>query len=181
MSCITVTEVDCDTAVLVEEDSAEIVQLDTDGTVIVTEVEPCFITEEVQTVIIEEGPPEFIVSECKQGPAGVDGLDGTGIVEVESGPVLPAGVVVADSIPIATYRSCKWIVTISSVSGEFKSYEVLAVHNGSTVLFSVYALIGEPLSILTTVTIVGPNLELGLTNNTANTVSIKVQRIATTV
>ena len=87
-----------------------------------------------------------------------------------------------DSVVLATIRSVKWLVTITdSVAGDYKTYEVLAVHNGTTALYSVYGIVGDSISVFTNVVINGANMELELTNNSTNNLDIKVQRIATTV
>lgn len=154
-SCITVEEIDCNNAVLVTE---------------------------TPTTVIDTTEPVVILVTCEQGPAGADGADGTGIIEVVSGPVSNGNMVVADSVAIATYRSVKWIVTITdSTAGDYKSYEVMAVHNDSTTLFTVYGIVGDTISVFTNVVINGSNLEIEITNNSANPIDIKVQRIATTV
>lgn len=126
-----------------------------------------------------------IVTAATQGPAGVDGvdgIDGTGAVEISAGPILPAATLVVDSVAIATYRSVKWIVTLTdSVAGSYKSYEVLAIHNGTTALHTVYGRIGDPIDATTEVAVVGASLELQITNNNVNNIDIKAQRIVTTI
>ena len=183
MSCITVTEIDCETAVVVQEDTAEIVQVVSPPDVVVTEEDPNNVVRvEEQQIVVTEGDPEFVVSECKQGPAGAPGLDGAGVVEVASGPVPVGDPVVADSIAISLYRSAKWIITVTdSAGGEYKTYEVLAIHKTTTALYSVYSIVGDKISVFTDVSIVGANLELEITNNHSNPIDIKVQRIATTI
>lgn len=154
-SCITVQEIDCDNAVLVTE---------------------------TPTNVIDTTEPVVVLVTCEQGPAGADGADGIGTVEVASGPVSNGNTVTADQIQIAVYRSVKWFVTITDAVGlQYKAYEVMAVHNGVTANFSVYSLIGDKLSIFTDVLVVGAFLEIQLTNNSTNDVTVKIQRIATTL
>lgn len=154
-SCILIKEIDCDNLLLVEEATP--------------------------TVIVESDPIVLLVA-CEQGPAGKDGLDGTGVLEVASGPVANGNTITADSVAIATYRSVKWIVTITdSLGGLYKSYEVMAVHNDSTVLFSVYAIVGDTISVFTDVDVNAGQMRLQITNNIANDIDVKVQRIATTI
>ncbi len=169
-SCILVKEIDCDNVVLIEE---------------------------IKTAVIVTPNPEVVIVACEQGPAGqdgadgvngidgadgADGLDGVGVVEVSSGPISNGNTVVADSVVAATIRSVKWLVTITdSVAGDYKTYEVLGVHNGTTALYSVYGIVGDSISVFTNVVINGANMELELTNNSTNDLDIKVQRIATTV
>ena len=154
-SCITVQEIDCDNAVLVTE---------------------------TPTNVIDTTEPVVVLVTCEQGPAGADGADGIGTVEVASGPVSNGNTVTADQIQIAVYRSVKWFVTITDAVGlQYKAYEVMAVHNCVTANFSVYSLIGDKLSIFTDVLVVGAFLEIQLTNNSTNDVTVKIQRIATTL
>jgi len=149
-SCITVTEIDCDTAVLVQE---------------------------IKTTVIDTTEPVVIIAACEQGPAGQD----ANLVEIASGPVSSGNTVVADSVALSAVRSVKWIVTITdSVAGTYKAYEVLAVHNGTTVLHAVYGIVGDTILVITDVAINTPNMELQITNNDTNDLDIKVQRIATT-
>ena len=123
-----------------------------------------------------------VISACQQGPAGADGKDGTGAIEISAGPILPTATTVVDFVALATYRSVKWIVTITdAVANLYRSYEVLAIHNGTTALHSVYGRIGNPVDVTTDVVVNGANLELQLTNNDINNIDIKAQRIVTTI
>jgi hypothetical protein len=132
--------------------------------------------------IVEDNTPVPIIAECKIGPSGADGADGFGIIQIDSGPVANGMTQTADAVAIATYRSAKWLVTIKDVlAGTYKFYEVIAVHNGTVPLYTVYGKVGDPISIFTNVIIVAGFLRLELTNNSTNPIDISVMRIVTTV
>ncbi len=190
-SCIVVKEIDCDTALLVTETPTTVIDTSDPVVIIVDEGDTSInaagedlsvIVREEPTTVIEKEDTVVLLVTCEQGPAGQDGLDGTGVVEVASGPVTSGNTVVADSVALAAIRSVKWIVTLTdSTAGTYKSYEVLGVHNGTTILHTVYGLIGDVILITTNVAINAPNMELQITNNDTNDLDIKVQRIATTI
>ena len=154
-SCILVKEIDCDHVVLVEE---------------------------IKTAVIVQPDTDVVIVACEQGPAGQDGQDGFGILQIDTGPVAPAATQVADSVAVATFRSVKWLVTLKdSVGGLFKFYEVIAIHDDTTSKHSVYGLIGDTISVVNNVDILAGFIRLNITNNSANTLDISVMRITTTV
>lgn len=153
----------CDSILVIEDDDCNVIL-----------VQPT----EIVAVIDVQDPPIIIIA-CEQGPPG---QDGAGLTEVSSGPVSNGNTVVADSVVISVIRSVKWIVTLTdSIASDYKSYEVLAVHNGTIALHAVYALIGDVISVATNVVLNAGNMELEITNNSPNDLDIKVQRIQTTL
>jgi len=176
---------------IIQEDLTEIIQVEEvtsiiksdDVHTVVVGVGPTVIVREEPTVqVVDDRTPIPIIAECKVGPAGMNGLDGFGIVQVDTGPFANAVTGLADSVAIATYRSAKWLVTIKdSTAGTYKFYEVIAVHNGTTPLYSVYGNVGDVISVFTDVTIVSGFLRLEITNNSTNSIDISVMRIVTTV
>lgn len=154
-SCILVKEIDCDNVVLANE---------------------------ILTNVIVQPDTDVVLVACEQGPAGQDGADGIGVIQIDSGPVAPAATQVADSVAIATFRSVKWLVTLKdSVGGLFKFYEVIAIHNDTIPKHSVYGLIGDTISVVNDVDISAGLIRLNITNNSANSIDISVMRIVTTV
>lgn len=150
-SCILVKEIDCDNVV---------------------------VAEQVDNVVIVTEEPEVVIVACEQGPAGLDGIG----VEVSSGPVSNGSTVTADSVSAASFRSVKWLVTLTDSTGTlYRFYEVIAIHDGTTVLHSVYGLVGDSISVTNDVDISAGSLRLRITNNHANDLDIKVIRLATTL
>lgn len=151
-SCILVKEIDCDNVVLVEE---------------------------IKTAVIVQPDTDVVIVACEQGPAGQDGF---GLVQVDTGPVAPAATQVADSVPVTVFRSIKWLVTLKEVVGNtFRFYEVIAIHNGTTAVHSVYGNIGDAIPTVNVVDILAGFIRLNITNNSADTIDISVMRITTTV
>lgn len=176
---------------IIEEELTEIIQVEEVTTVIksddvhtvIVAVGPTVIVKEEKIVeVVDDRTPIPIIAECKVGPAGQNGLDGFGILQIDTGPVANGATQVADSVAIATYRSAKWLVTIKdSIAGTYRFYEVIAVHNGTTPLYSVYGKVGDVISVFTDVTIVAGFLRLEITNNSTNSIDISAMRIVTTV
>jgi hypothetical protein len=179
---------------IIQEDLTEIIQVEEvtsiiksdDVHTVVVAVGPTVLVREEPTIqVVDDRTPIPIIAECKVGPSGADGadgLDGFGIVQVDTGPAANGVTLVADSVAIATFRSAKWLVTIKdSTAGDYKFYEVIAVHNGTTPLYSVYGNVGDTISVFTDVTIVSGFLRLEITNNSTNSIDISVMRIVTTV
>lgn len=150
--------------------------------VIQTEGGQVIITDEGEVEVVSEQTPVPVVAECKIGPSGKDGLDGQGVLQIDTGPVSNGNTVAADQIAVVTYRSVKWLVTIKdSVAGTFRFYEVIAVHNGTTPMHSVYGLIGDSIPVTNVVDILAGYLRLNITNDSVNPIDISAVRITTTV
>ena len=90
-------------------------------------------------------------------------------------------VVVIDSFAKATYRTAKYILSISnSGTGEYESTEILVIHNGTTALLSEIATRFTGVSTLGTVTVAvnGANVELRYTGTgSGNAVKISATYI----
>ena len=135
------------------------------------------LANEILTNVIVQPDTDVVLVACEQGPAGLPG-----ILQVNTGPVAPAATQIADAVAIATFRSVKWLVTLKdSVGVLFKFYEVIAIHDGTTPKHSVYGLIGDTISVVTDVDILAGDIQLNITNNSANSIDISVMRIVTTV
>ena len=80
-----------------------------------------------------------------------------------------AATVVIDSFPVATYRSAKYLISVSnSGRGDYETQEVVVVHNGTTAYRSAYGIVESNVSLGTTsVAISGGNVELSYTGNFA--------------
>lgn len=181
MSCVTARDDSVATVVVVEPQN-DVVELDNDSVVVTTDESITILELDPQIVLIVEEDPLIIEAACEQGPPGTPGLDGTGVVALTPVVVAPAATEPVDFLAINTYRSVKWIVTITDSVGSFyKSYEVLAVHNGTTALYTVYGKIGDPIDVTTEVAINGASLELQITNNSSNSITVDGQRLATLI
>lgn len=182
MSCIKVSNVDCETTVLTNG-ANDVVEVDDASVIVTSPWEPVNILEvDAQIMVVCEEEPAEIIIACDQGPPGQDGADGIGIVEVSAGPISNSATVVVDTVARTAYRSVKWVVTIDDPTALlYKSYEILAVHNSLVALHTVYGKIGDPIDVSNEVAINGANFELQITNNSVNAILVKAQRIATTI
>ena len=179
MSCLTVKD-DPNAIVVVVDEQFSVVETDANSCVVSSDTNIQVLEVEPTVLVTIEESATVIEAACEQGPPGTPGLDGTGVVALTPVVIIPAATEPVDFLSIATYRSSKWVVTITDSVGSFyKSYEVLAVHNGTTALFTVYAKIGDPIDVTTEVTINGANLELQITNNSSNSITVDGQRVAT--
>lgn len=190
-ACILVKEIDCDNVLLITENpttvidtSDPVVVVVDDGNTSVNEAgeDLSIIVRDESTTVIEQSDPVVVIVACEQGPAGADGADGIGVVEISSGPVSNGSTVTADSVAVAAIRSVKWLVTLTDSTGTlYKFYEVIAIHDGTTALHSVYGLVGDSISVSNDVDINAGLMRLRITNNHANDLDIKVLRIVTTL
>lgn len=93
----------------------------------------------------------------------------------------PGNFVIADTyMTTIEKRSCKWIVTITDiVDGRISVYEKLAAYR--TPLLSpyhnTYGKIGDSISYTSDVLQSGTNMQIKITNNDMNTISINILRI----
>lgn len=182
MSCIKVSNVDCETTVLTNG-ANDVVEVDDTSVIVTSPWAPVNILEvDAEIMVVCEEEPAEIIEVCEQGPAGQDGADGIGVVEVSAGPIPNSVTIVVDTVARTVYRSVKWVVTLEDPTALlYKSYEILAVHNSVVALHTVFGLIGDTISVINQVAINGASFELQITNNNPNAILVKVQRIATTI
>ena len=84
-----------------------------------------------------------------------------------------------DSISISLYRTVKWVVSITNnVDGKYLSFEVLAVHDNTDVIFNEYSIIGDNINYVIDVFIDSGNLTLSLTNNELNNINVSILRFS---
>lgn len=168
--------------IVVEEEVCEIIDQSEVPIIRITEDVCRIVVEDPTKVVVTEETPQPIITECKVGPPGADGADGLGVIQINSGPVSNGNTVAADGIAIATYRSVKWLVTLTdSTAGLYKHYEVMAVHNGTVPFHSVYGRVGDGIPVDTNVEILAGVLRLEITNNHPNDLLINAVRIVTTI
>jgi hypothetical protein len=102
---------------------------------------------------------------------------GGGLEEVGPVAVTAAGTSTIDSVVHASIRTAKWVVSIAdSTAGDYASSEVLAVHDGTTVSYTEYAIIGTFTTYTLLVDISGADMRLRVTNNGANSINVTVAR-----
>lgn len=94
-------------------------------------------------------------------------------VPIEPIQVVTLSTTVISSVPIADVRSVKWVITITNLVGpNYKTSEVLALHDGVTATHTEYGIIGDDIDCTVDVTVSLGNMELQLTNNTAQTLYV---------
>jgi len=131
------------------------------------------VNEVVETIVIEHG---------QQGIPGPPGLDGAGVLQVDTDGVLTATTVVVDSVLATLVRSVKWLVTvIDTVTGAQQSFEVYATKTLADVEHQVFGRVGDVLDVNTNVVFQSSSLQLQITNNEANPIDVQALRIATAV
>ena len=96
-------------------------------------------------------------------------------------PVIISAGTVIDSFAKATYRSAKYVLSISNSGGtEFETTEILVTHNGTTATRTQYATISTGGAALgtTSVAVNGANVELSYTGAASgNAVKLSVSYI----
>jgi len=126
-----------------------------------------------------------VVREAVQGPAGTPGApgaDGIGdLHEIHVGPIASGNAHVIDSIAIADYRSCKWVVTVTDPTAMlYRMSEVMAIHNGDTPTHTHYGMIGDSVQYGVEITINNGYFRLSVENRHANSIHVSAIRLPTT-
>jgi hypothetical protein len=107
--------------------------------------------------------------------------NGTKIIYDQTAVTVGTSAVVIDSFAKATYRSAKYVLSISNSGGtEFETTEVLVIHNGTTATRTQYATMYTGAAALGTVSVAvnGANVELSYTGVAAgNAVKLSVSYI----
>lgn len=107
---------------------------------------------------------------------------GTGVDQITQ-TILASATVNVDTLPVATTRAVKWIVTLTNTtSNEVRSFEVLAMHrNGANPTHNTYSVLGDNVSHTLDVKIVATDLVLEITNNEAVSIVVDAARVVTYV
>lgn len=86
-----------------------------------------------------------------------------------------------DIIPMATYRSTKYLVTITDdTANKSMAYEVLAMHKQlTTASHNRYGILGDIIAHDLDVQVIGTDLVLKITNNEAHSITVDVVRMPT--
>lgn len=101
---------------------------------------------------------------------------------VEPVSVLAGNTTVVDSFNINTTRTVKWIITVNNNPfTACQSSEILAVHDGSSVLYTEYAIIGGPIGYDIEVVLSGELMNIQITNNTGQTLTVSGASIETRI
>lgn len=131
------------------------------------------VVEKVVKVEIPRGP---------QGPVGPQGPAGVGLVESKV-TITPASTVIADSVPIGTFQSAKWLLTVTDGSLNQTQSEIWAGHDGSAAAHTRYAIFsaGGAVAHTVDVALVAGSLELQVTNNTGANITARAVRLGTSV
>lgn len=101
-------------------------------------------------------------------------------VTTRSTSVSVATAVTVDSFPIATFRSCEYLVQITQGSNHLIT-KILLVHDGTTVSITEYGTVGTGTSLIAPLDAVitgGTTIELQITTGNTNAHTVKVTRTA---
>lgn len=134
--------------------------------------------------VVEEVTTKVVVYRGPQGPKGDKGDPGGGggggvQVKITIATTLTG---ISDSVPLATVPSARWLLTITdNTTGEQTHSEIWAGHDGTVVSWTRYGIFSAvtPVPHTVAVVIVGANMELQVTNNSANTITSRAVRFAT--
>lgn len=142
------------------------------------------MTEDCSTrvEVIEEVTRKVEVFRGPQGPKGDPGVPGAALPETKI-TIGTTATGIADAVAIATSVSVRWLLTITdNVTGEQTHSEIWAGHDGTNAAHVRYGIFSAttPVPHTVAVAIVGANLELQVTNNSANTATSRAVRISTT-
>jgi hypothetical protein len=112
--------------------------------------------------------------------AGTALVSTTGVANVTS--IGTAAPIPVDIWPVATYRSAKYTVQITSTTGEQSISEILVIHNGATATMTQYGIVRTGSTSLADITadISSGNARL-LVQSTTGTVDVKITRTLTTI
>jgi len=96
------------------------------------------------------------------------GISGGTSIPTISSSIIAGATALADSIPLAQFRTAKWLVTVTDATNDrILAYELFAtITNGSTPTHTRYAVIGDT-SILHVIDVVvtASTVDLSVTNN----------------
>lgn len=110
---------------------------------------------------------------------GIGGAGGGGVGSPLSLTIPNATTGIVDVLAVATYRSAKWLVTVTDSTGNrVRSYEVFGMHrNGASPTHNLYGILGDTITHTVAVTIVGANLRLEVTNNDGAAITVDAVRL----
>jgi hypothetical protein len=84
-----------------------------------------------------------------------------------------------DSVAAATNRAIEWLVQVTdSTAGTYSSCKVVATHDGAAATATQYGIVGAFVAYTVDATYNAGNIDLDVTNNGPNTVTVKVRRIS---
>jgi hypothetical protein len=170
-----VTEVALDTTITTQEDVTTIVE------------------STVTETILEEVAAQEVVEACAQGPSGPPGGEGPEGPVGPVGPVGPPGAgsaipvrvyvpvattAVIEALPMAVFRSAKWMLTVTDrFGGRYRMGEILALHDGVDTSYVHYAIHGGAVSYAVDVVVIGGDMVLRVTNADAVELVVDAVRI----
>lgn len=118
-----------------------------------------------------------------KGDKGDKGSDGAGIgTRLDEVILLPSETKVVDSFLLSSFRSIEYIITLyDDLSLLYKKYNLSLIHNNTDVRFSIYAIIGDDIEVVTDINMNSTNAFLSLTNNHNNTIKFKALRFENSI
>ena len=93
--------------------------------------------------------------------------------------VLTTATTNCDSISGTIYRTVKWAVSLTDITGaKYAAVEILANHDGTDVVFNESSIFGDAIDYAIDVQISGGNILLKVTNNEVNSLTVSVLRFS---
>ncbi len=172
-------EIDPVTILVEKGDVCSIVGSDGDTVITRSDQAPQTIVSDGDTVTSVANEATDIVADCKVGPPGKDGADGSGGGVQVNTAVATTATVTADSLLIANVKSVRWTITLNdNVNGLSRMSEVLSVHNGSATNYTHFGIIGDAISCnISTVITGGTTMDLLIENTHTEDLSVSVLRM----
>lgn len=163
---------------IVEDGSdIEIIEDLVTSTTIVQEPDSDILVEEKPTIIVVETIEKEIISEGVQGPPGIDA---TGVLQINVGPITAGDTVLVDQISIMLFRSVKWLVTLREIIGPLYNYsEIAAIHNDTVAAHWRAGILFDMINNEELVDLSGGFLRLRITNNHTEDLNVSVLRLGT--
>jgi hypothetical protein len=163
--------------IIIESGNPIDVFINNQSPVIENDIQNVIVSPDIHDIVIEnvtargfEGIQGATGAQGIQGIQGVQGIPGTGISQINAGPVANNNTILLDSLDLANYISCQWIVTVIDTTAMLYRSGVISATIDS---WSHYAIVGDSIQYRLTVT----NLTLSITNNHPNPLLISLIRL----
>lgn len=145
--------------------------------VVAVEEDTDVVVEDTSTTIVIETTDREVVSEGLQGPPGVDA---SGVLQINAGPVAVGNTILVDQISVALFRSVKWLLTLKESVGPLYNYsEIAAIHNDTVAAHWRAGILFDMIDNEELVDLSGGFLRLRITNNHTEDLNVSVLRLGT--
>jgi len=92
--------------------------------------------------------------------------------------VAPAATETIDTVLLATYDTMDWIINVNDHVSKSQAFKQYARANGTNVDYTQFAVLGDKMSFVNSITSDGTSMTYQVTNNEANSITVKYRRVA---